>query len=667
MAKHSNTTNSDMRTGVRALRLALAQINVTVGDLTGNVERILRDMRRAAEAGAQIVAFPELAITGYPPEDLLLKPSFIADNLRALDHLANATREFPGLTVVVGFVDRDVDIYNAAAVLAEGRNTGIYHKHYLPNYGVFDEDRYFSAGNQAPSFVIQGTTVGVNVCEDIWYPGGPPALQAAAGAELLLNISSSPFNVGKQDFRERMLATRAADSASMVAYVNLVGGQDELVFDGTSVIFDEQGELVARARAFEEDLLIADLNVDEVFRTRLHDPRRRKERRDAAEDGQPRIVVSALPERAEMHDGVHLPAASQPRLGPTGRIESLPTRTEEAYRALVLGVRDYVRKNGFHDAVVGLSGGIDSALTATIAVDALGKEHVWGVSMPSRYSSEGSRDDARDLAQHLGIRYITLPIEDIFSSALSTLRGVFESGEPFTSNSTLAEENLQARIRGNLLMALSNRFGSIVLTTGNKSEMAVGYATLYGDMAGGFAVLKDVFKTLVYDLARWRNEQALAETGHLLIPQNTIDKPPSAELRPGQKDTDSLPPYEILDPILRAYVEEDWAFDDIVALGFAPETVRKVMSLVDKSEYKRRQAPPGIKISARAFGRDRRLPLTSAYRGQPLPYSAAREREAKERADKAPARSRHSRAASHPDAHNGAGKTAGAAALQAEA
>lgn len=652
MAKRMNTTNSEARPGVRTLRLALAQINATVGDLAGNVERILRDMRRAAEAGAQIVAFPELAITGYPPEDLLLKPSFIADNLRALDQIALATREFPGLTAVVGFVDRDVDIYNAAAVLAEGRNAGIYHKHYLPNYGVFDEDRYFSAGTQAPTFVIQGTTVGVNVCEDIWYPGGPPALQAAAGAELLLNISSSPFNVGKQDFRERMLATRAADSAAMVAYVNLVGGQDELIFDGSSVIFDEQGELVARARAFEEDLLVVDLNVDEVFRTRLHDPRRRKERHDVASDGPPRIVVSALPAAAAMHDETPLPDASQSRLGPTGRVEPLPSRTEEAYRALVLGVRDYVRKNGFSDAVVGLSGGIDSALTATIAVDALGKEHVWGVSMPSRYSSTGSRDDARDLAEQLGIRYITLPIEDIFSTALGTLHDVFETGKP--SASTLPEENLQARIRGNLLMALSNRFGSIVLTTGNKSEMAVGYATLYGDMAGGFAVLKDVFKTLVYDLARWRNQQALAESGHVVIPQNTIDKPPSAELRPDQKDTDSLPPYDILDPILRAYVEEDWAFDDIVALGFAPETVRRVMSLVEKSEYKRRQAPPGIKITARAFGRDRRLPLTSAYRGQPLPYPGARAHDERLVTGKAPVRARHSRAANHADAHNGA-------------
>ena len=664
MAKHVNTANSEVRPGVRTLRLALAQINVTVGDLAGNVERILRDMRRAAEAGAQIVAFPELAITGYPPEDLLLKPGFIADNLRALDQIARATREFPGLTAVVGFVDRDVDIYNAAAVLAEGRNAGIYHKLYLPNYGVFDEDRYFSAGSQAPTFVIQGATVGVHICEDIWYPGGPPALQAAAGAELLLNISSSPFHVGKQDFRERMLATRAADSAAMVAYVNLVGGQDELIFDGSSVIFDEQGELVARARAFEEDLLIADLNVDEVFRTRLHDPRRRKERHDATTDGQPRIVVSARPERAEVYDTAHPPRASQPRLGPTGRIEPLPSRTEEAYRALVLGVRDYVRKNGFRDAVIALSGGIDSALTATIAVDALGKEHVWGVSMPSRYSSAGSRDDARALAEHLGIRYITLPIEDMFSSALGTLREVFESGTPSTS--TLPEENLQARIRGNLLMALSNRFGSIVLTTGNKSEMAVGYATLYGDMAGGFAVLKDVFKTLVYDLARWRNEQAIAETDHLLIPQNTIDKPPSAELRPGQQDTDSLPPYEILDPILRAYVEEDWAFDDIVALGFAPETVRKVMSLVEKSEYKRRQAPPGIKITARAFGRDRRLPLTSAYRGQPSPYPGAGESERRADASKMPAKSRNSRAVNQRDAHNGSTNVADTTALRLE-
>jgi NAD+ synthase (glutamine-hydrolysing) len=596
--------------GVRIMRLALAQVNVTVGDLTGNVEILLRSMRQAAEAGASLVAFPELALTGYPPEDLLLKPGFVADNLQALEHLTQATRQYPGLTVVVGFADRDGDLYNAAAILRDGRRAGVYHKHYLPTYSVFDEDRYFRAGVLAPTYLIDGTVVGVNICEDIWYPSGPPTTQANAGAEVLLNISSSPFFMGKQVARERMLATRAADTGCIVAYVNLVGGQDELVFDGCSVAFNEQGELLARARAFEEDLLVVDLDIEGVFRTRLHDPRRRKERGAASESARPHVLVSPGPATQ--------PPAPQPA---PARIEPLPSRVEEAYRALVLGTRDYVRKNGFTQAVIALSGGIDSALTATIAVDALGAEHVWGVSMPSRYSSEGSRSDAQALAETLGIRYLVLPIEDIFAATLSTLQETFASGAPTTS--TLAEENVQARIRGMLLMALSNRFGSIVLTTGNKSEMAVGYATLYGDMAGGFAVLKDVYKTLVYELARWRNAQGKRPP----IPQNTLTKPPSAELRPDQRDTDSLPPYDVLDPILRAYVEEDRGYEAIVAQGFDAQTVQQVMTLVDRSEYKRRQAPPGIKITERAFGRDRRLPLTSAYRGQPVPYATARERE----------------------------------------
>ncbi len=613
--------NSAVGNGARSLRLALAQIDVTVGDLAGNVKHILRDLRRAAEAGANLVAFPELALTGYPPEDLLLKPGFVADNLRALEHLTEATRDFPGLTVVVGFADRDIDLYNAAAILRAGERVGVYHKQYLPNYSVFDEDRYFNAGTSAPNYVIDGVTVGINICEDIWYPSGPPTLQAYAGAEILLNISASPFYMGKQAARERMLATRAADTGSIVAYLNLVGGQDELIFDGSSVVFDEQGELIARARAFEEDLLVVDLNVEEVFRTRLHDPRRRKERRANLDQAEPAIVISETPKTMPAQPSSRHPAVNQSRLGRLGRIEPLPLPVEEAYRALVLGTTDYVRKNGFREAVIALSGGIDSALTATIAVDALGAEHVMGVSMPSRYSSVGSRDDARALAENLGIRYLTLPIEDMFSAALSTVHDVFAS-EP-DGRSTLAEENLQARIRGMLIMALSNRFGSIVLTTGNKSEMAVGYATLYGDMAGGFAVLKDVFKTLVYDLARWRNSQGTRP----VIPVSTIEKPPSAELRPGQRDTDSLPPYDILDPILRAYVEDDLGFQAIVGLGFDPEIVRRVMGMVDRSEYKRRQAPPGIKITGRAFGRDRRLPVTNSYRGQPMPYPVPREQQ----------------------------------------
>ncbi|HEU5438649.1 MAG TPA: NAD+ synthase [Ktedonobacterales bacterium] len=601
----------------RPLRVALAQVNVTVGDLAGNVACVLRDVQRAAEAGADLVAFPELALTGYPPEDLLLKPSFVADNLRALDHLTLATRDFPGLTVVVGFVDRDADLYNAAAVLYEGQRVGVYHKRYLPNYSVFDEDRYFAAGAEAPIFTISGATTGINICEDIWYPTGPATEQAYAGAEVLVNISSSPYFLGKQEARERMLATRAADTAAYVVYVNLVGGQDELMFDGYSVVFDEQGELVTRAKGFEEDLLIVNLDVESVFRTRLHDPRRRKERL-AQQPGPASIFVSGAAVRPP--DGaaaVSTLDASVPSLGHPGRIEPLPSRAEEAYRALVLGTRDYVRKNGFRDVVIALSGGIDSALTATIAVDALGPKHVWGISMPSRYSSAGSRDDARALAERLGIRFTTLPIEDEFAAYLAELEPIFAAGGP--RDSTLPEENLQARIRGNLIMALSNRFGSLVLTTGNKSEMSVGYATLYGDMAGGFAVLKDVYKTFVYELALWRN----AQRGGPVIPESTLTKPPSAELKPGQQDTDSLPPYSVLDPILRAYVEEDRSFNQIVALGFEPALVRRVMGMVDRSEYKRRQAPPGIKITARAFGRDRRLPLTSAYHGQPAPYAPA--------------------------------------------
>ncbi|HEX6800420.1 MAG TPA: NAD+ synthase [Ktedonobacterales bacterium] len=601
----------------RPLRVALAQVNVTVGDLAGNVERILRDVGRAAEAGADLVAFPELTLTGYPPEDLLLKPSFVNDNLQALEHLTAATRDFPGLAVVVGFVDHDVDLYNAVAILYEGRRAGVYHKRYLPNYSVFDEDRYFAAGTRAPNFVIGGAAAGINICEDIWYPTGPATEQAYEGAELLVNISASPYFMGKQQARERMLATRASDTAAFVVYVNLVGGQDELVFDGYSVVFDQEGELIARAKGFEEDLLVVDLDVESVFRTRLHDPRRRKELLTQGAGPDSSVVSGPRVRPAGAVAEVSTLDAMAPRLGRTGRIEPLPGRTAEAYAALVLGTRDYVRKNGVHDVVIGLSGGIDSALTATIAADALGAEHVWGVSMPSRYSSVGSKDDARALAERLGIRYTTLPIEGEFVAYLEELEPIFQRGPP--RGDTLAEENLQARIRGNLLMALTNRFGSIVLATGNKSEMSVGYATLYGDMAGGFAVLKDVYKTFVYELARWRN----AQPGGPVIPEDTLTKPPSAELKPGQRDVDSLPPYDVLDPILRAYVEEDRGFDEIVALGFAPETVRHVMSLVDHSEYKRRQAPPGVKITVRAFGRDRRLPITSRYRGQPAPYGAS--------------------------------------------
>jgi len=580
----------------RVLRLALAQINSTVGDLAGNVRRMQRDMERAAAAGADIVAFPELALTGYPPEDLLLKPGFVNDNLRALDDLTQSTTEFQQLAVVTGFVDRETDLYNAAAVLYEGKRAGVYHKHYLPTYSVFDEDRYFRPGERADNFVVAGVNVGINICEDIWYSGGPPAYQAYAGAELLLNISASPYYRGKQIGRERMLATRAADTASIVAYVNMVGAQDELVFDGMSVIFDASGELVARAAPFDEDLLIVDLDVDAVFRTRLHDPRRRKER----------LAVAPAPEEPIVVSGTPRTRPAQELLAP--RVEALLDPVPEVYRALTLGTRDYMRKNGFRGAVVGLSGGIDSALTAAIAVDAVGAQHVWGVAMPSRYSTEHSRDDARELATNLGIEYLTLPIEDAFAAIMGTLADSIADAP--SAGASLASENVQARIRGILLMALSNSYGSIVLATGNKSEMAVGYATLYGDMAGGFAVLKDVYKTLVYQLARWKNES----DGREVIPQHTITKAPSAELRPGQLDTDSLPPYDILDGILAAYVEQDRDVTGIVQLGYDPATVRTVLKMVDRSEYKRRQAAPGVKITQRAFGRDRRLPITNTYR-----------------------------------------------------
>jgi len=583
------------------LRVALAQINVTVGDLEGNTQKILASMRQAHEAGAHIVCVPELALPGYPPEDLLLKPGFVAANLCKLDELVDASRDLLGLTSVIGFVDRDHDIYNAAAIIHEGKLYGIYHKHFLPNYGVFDENRYFQAGHRAPVFLINGVHVGVNICEDVWYPTGPMTLQAYAGAEVILNINGSPYYAGKLIFREEMLATRAADNSVIVAYLNMVGGQDELVFDGGSMVFNEQGTLIARAKEFVEDMLIVDLDTASVFRSRLHDPRRRQERLRVEPDVVPIITISdEEPQESASKAPMH-------PLGAPQRIEPKMERLEEIYSALVLGTRDYVHKTGFKKAIIGLSGGIDSSLTAAIAVDALGAENVLGISMPSGYSSAGSRSDAQELAENLGIQFLTIPIEETFRTALKMMQPALGEGDP-----GLAAENLQARIRGNILMTTSNKSGAIVLTTGNKSEMAVGYATLYGDMAGGFAVLKDVLKTLVYELAVYRN--SLGEKP--VIPHSAIEKPPSAELRPGQKDTDSLPPYEILDPILKAYVEDDRSFEEIVAMGFDRKTVERVMRMVDTSEYKRRQAPPGVKITTRAFGRDRRLPITNRYRDQ---------------------------------------------------
>ena len=576
---------------MRTFRLAMAQMNPTVGDLEGNTAKILQFIEEARSQDADLVAFPELALPGYPPEDLLFKPQFIQDNRRYLDKIIAASR---GIAVVVGFVDTQGDIYNAAAVAYDGALAGVYHKMYLPNYGVFDEDRYFRAGHGCPVYLINGVGVGVNICEDIWYAVGPAALQRDAGAEIIVNINGSPYHVGKRGARERMLATRASDHELFVSYTNMVGGQDELVFDGASVVFDHHGEVLVRGSQFREELVLADLDVDAVFSARLHDPRPRKENPEIL-----RQIGTAV--------NVHV-SDYQERGGRQPLCSVEPCVLEpvaEVYEALVLGTHDYLRKSGFSKVLIGLSGGVDSSITAAVAVEALGKENVVGVAMPSRYSSEGSIVDAKLLAENLGIELMTIPIEPTFAANLEMLEPQFRGTAP-----GVAEENLQARIRGNILMALSNKFGWLVLTTGNKSELATGYSTLYGDMAGGFAVIKDVPKTLVYEVCNYLNQRDGKET----IPRSVIDKPPSAELRPDQRDDDSLPPYEVLDPILKTYVEEDRSYDDILALGYDAETVQRAIQLVDRSEYKRRQAPPGIKITPRNFGRDRRMPMVNKYK-----------------------------------------------------
>jgi len=572
-------------------RLALGQINSTVGDFRGNADKIIQTIRLAREAGADLVALPELAIPGYPPEDLLLNPAFLRDNLKTLRQVARASR---GITAIVGFAEVEGDIYNAAAILHHGKWVATYRKHYLPNYGVFDENRYFREGREILVCDLGGAVFGVNICEDIWYPGDPMRAQALrGGAQIVINISSSPYHAGKRDFRQKMLSTRAWDYATIVAYVNLVGGQDELVFDGGSMVLDQRGEAVAMAKSFEEDLLVADVDLEEVLRHRLHDPRSRKENREGpAEERLKKIQLTPVTGRKSRR-----PLAPRPPepLNPV----------EEIYRALVLGTGDYVRKNRFRRVVLGLSGGIDSSLVAAVAVDALGPRGVVGVAMPSAYSSPESLEDARLLAENLGLEFKVIPIGKIFLSYLETLR------EPFArKKQDVTEENLQARIRGSLLMALSNKFGWLVLTTGNKSEMSVGYCTLYGDMAGGFAVIKDVPKTLVYKLSKFRNSVGT----NPVIPSRVLEKPPSAELRPHQQDTDSLPPYEVLDPVLQRYVEEDQGMETILEKGFEREMVSEIIRKVDLNEYKRRQASPGVKITPRAFGKDRRLPITNRYR-----------------------------------------------------
>lgn len=571
------------------LRIAMAQINVTVGDIDSNAAKVIQCLDQARKAQADIVTFPELVLTGYPPEDLLLKPQFVEANLRALDRVVAKTAD---LTAIIGFVDRRGDIFNAAAVAHDGRLITAYHKMYLPNYGVFDEFRYFHPGAASPVVKISGATVGISICEDIWYPEGPALDQAlSGGADLLINISSSPYHAGKRHWRERMLATRAADNGVIVAYNNLVGGQDELVFDGDSMVFDPKGELIARGKQFEEDFVVVDLDIDSVFRRRLRDPRRRQQ------TSEPAAEVFRISDRVRRKDPVVTPEG--------GAVRAALSDEAEIYHALVLGTRDYVHKNGFAKVVLGLSGGIDSALTAAIAVDALGSANVAGVMMPSEFSSRGSVDDSVQLAKNLGIEVLTIPIAAVLQAYTQSLRQAFEHVQP-----DVTEENLQARIRGNLLMALSNKFSWLVLSTGNKSEISTGYCTLYGDMAGGFAVLKDVMKTTVYRLAAYCNKTA----GSDRIPLATIEKAPSAELRPDQLDTDSLPPYDVLDPILQAYVEDDRSLEELLDLGFDEKLVRRITRLVDVNEYKRRQAAPGVKITPRAFGRDRRMPITNRFR-----------------------------------------------------
>ena len=572
---------------MRVLRVAACQINTVVGDLTGNTERVLQALDGAEAARCDVAVFPELAITGYPPEDLLLKPGFVAENRRALEAVAARTRR---CVAVLGFVEEGYDLHNAAAVCAGGAVVGTYCKRQLPNYSVFDEQRYFRPGTEELRlFVIGGARVGMSICEDAWNPAGPLAAAATGGAQIVLNLNASPYHADRQRQREHMLSTRAVDAGCAIVSVNQVGGQDELVFDGASLVIDQAGEVVARSPQFREDLLVADLELPPPFRSRLLDPRGRP-----AVDPRPTLQVTDVPEDVSSRPPVVAPVA--PLLEPL----------EEVYQALVLGTRDYVTKNGFTDVVVGLSGGIDSSLVAVVAVDALGADRVHGVAMPSRFSSEASGADALALGARLGIDVATIAIEPAHAALLDMLAPVFGGRPP-----NLTEENLQSRVRGVVLMGLSNEFGWLVLTTGNKSESAVGYSTLYGDTAGGFAVIKDVPKGLVYALCRHRNATADGE----LISEAILTKPPSAELRLDQRDDQSLPPYDVLDPLLAAYIEEDRTGAELEAAGFDPALVRRVISLVDRAEYKRRQTPPGVRVSAKAFGKDRRVPISSRYPG----------------------------------------------------
>ena len=556
------------------IRVAAAQINVIVGDLEGNADRILAAYAAAEAAGADLVVFPELCVTGYPPEDLLLRPAFVAGAIETLEKIAARTGR---CAAVVGFPERSGGrLYNAAAVCADGRVHGVYRKRLLPNYAVFDEQRYFVVPAEAPTlFTVAGATIGISICEDAWSASGPIRTEADGGAALIVNLNASPYYEQRLAERETMLAGRATEAGVPIVYANLVGGQDELVFDGASLVVDASGAVVARAKQFVEDLLVVDVDV----------------RARTVSDPLPTLLVSD---------------AAAERTAVAARLEPVLPRVQEVYEALVLGTRDYVRKNGFTDVLIGLSGGVDSSLVAAVAVDALGADHVVGVLMPSRYSSDHSITDAEALATSLGIATHVVPIEPAHAAFETMLAPVFEGTAP-----NLAEENVQARIRGNVLMTISNKFGWMVLTTGNKSEMATGYATLYGDMAGGYAVIKDVPKTLVFELCRDLNARA----GREMIPRSVIDKPPSAELAPDQLDSDSLPPYEVLDPIIEGYVEADLSVAELIAAGHDADIVRRVARLIDRNEYKRRQAAPGVRVSPKAFGKDRRLPITNRWPG----------------------------------------------------
>jgi NAD+ synthase (glutamine-hydrolysing) len=572
------------------MRLALAQINTVVGALDGNRDRILRRLDEARQAGADVVLFPELAVTGYPPEDLLLRPGFVRSAERTLQEIARATR---GIVALVGAPLFDRDLFNACAVCAAGEVKALYRKRFLPNYGVFDEDRYFAPGNDLFLLEHGRTLIGPTICEDIWQPGPPATDLALAGAELIANVSASPFHVGRDREREEMLVTRARDNSVFLAFCNAVGGQDELIFDGHSLVLDDEGTVLARAPGFEECLLVVDVDPTEVVARRLRDVRRRALARERG--GIPPVEV--------IHVGAPSPSSNGRHVTPT--VAEPLDDLEQMRQALELGLRDYVEKNGFRDVVVGVSGGIDSALVAALAAEALGPERVHCVSMPSQFSSEATRTDARRLAESLGCPFVELPIEPIVEAFRATLAEPFGDREP-----DLTEVNVQARTRGVLLMALSNKFGWLLVATGNKSELSVGYATLYGDMAGGFALLKDVFKTDVFRLARHLNTRA----GRELIPQSIVDRAPSAELRADQLDEDSLPPYPALDRVLEAYVEQDRSREELTTDGFDRDVVERAIAMIDRAEYKRRQAPPGVKLRPKAFGRDRRTPITNRWR-----------------------------------------------------